>query len=37
MRHADIAADMPQTSGLQEPWPNRALQREGVGVGMWIS
>jgi len=23
-------------AGLQEPWPTRALQREGVGVGMWI-
>jgi cytochrome c oxidase subunit 3 len=24
------------TVGLQEPWPNHALQREGVGVGMWL-
>jgi len=22
--------------GLQEPWPNHALQREGVGLGMWM-
>jgi cytochrome c oxidase subunit III len=28
----DITAN---TAGLQEPWPNHALQREGVGVGMW--
>src|ERR1700735_617120 len=21
---------------LQEPWPDLALQREGVGVGMWV-
>jgi cytochrome c oxidase subunit 3 len=40
----DIAAtaESPETAGLQEPsglrepWPNRALQREGVGVGMWL-
>jgi cytochrome c oxidase subunit III len=23
-------------AGLQEPWPNKALQREGVSVGMWL-
>src|SRR5262249_3601706 len=22
--------------GLQEPWPNFHLQREGVGLGMWV-
>jgi cytochrome c oxidase subunit III len=34
----DIAAtaESPETAGLQEPWPNRVLQREGVGIGMWI-
>lgn len=35
---SDIAAtaESPETAGLQEPWPNRALQREGVSVGMWF-
>ena len=23
-------------AALQEPWPNLRLQREGVGLGMWI-
>jgi cytochrome c oxidase subunit III len=23
-------------TALQEPWPNLGLQREGVGLGMWI-
>jgi cytochrome c oxidase subunit III len=34
----DIAAtaESPETAGLQEPWPSHAVQREGVGVGMWI-
>jgi cytochrome c oxidase subunit 3 len=31
----DAAAEMHE-AGLHEPWPTRALQREGVGVGMWI-
>jgi cytochrome c oxidase subunit 3 len=31
----DIAATA-EPPGLREPWPNRALQREGVSVGMWI-
>jgi cytochrome c oxidase subunit III len=26
----------PAIAALQEPWPNLALQREGVGVGMWV-
>ena len=29
----DVTAD---SAGLQEPWPNHALQRQGVGVGMWM-
>lgn len=33
---SDIAVAPSETAGLREPWPNRALQREGVGVGMWI-
>jgi cytochrome c oxidase subunit 3 len=31
----DAAAKMHE-AGLQEPWPTHALQREGVGVGMWL-
>lgn len=28
---------MSETSGaLREPWPNLQLQREGVGLGMWM-
>ena len=23
-------------AALQEPWPNLRLQREGVGLGVWI-
>lgn len=32
----ELAAEPPEAAGLQEPWPNFTLQREGVGVGMWI-
>jgi cytochrome c oxidase subunit 3 len=32
---ADAAA-LQDAPGLQKPWPNHALQREGVGVGMWL-
>ncbi len=34
----DAALDRAERSqqGLQEPWPNHALQREGVGLGMWM-
>ncbi len=27
---------MSDIGALQEPWPNLRLQREGVGLGMWI-
>jgi cytochrome c oxidase subunit 3 len=27
---------MSEIGALQEPWPNLRLQREGVGLGMWI-
>ena len=30
------AAIPDAASALQEPWPNLALQREGVGIGMWV-
>ena len=32
----DAAGTAPPPGALQEPWPNLAVQREGVGVGMWV-
>jgi cytochrome c oxidase subunit III len=32
----DAAVEYHSGGALQEPWPDLSLQREGVGVGMWV-